>query len=393
MLHPLTFAFAILLAQDGAPTPAAPKTTPPAPPAQTTPTAPPAQTKPAPLPVTTVPKTTRPAPANQPGTAPANVAKHDAKSLPIPTPREKPPEVPSYRVSVTMPGNRRFTGVITRDKLFNDLVRQNAHNTQDVYRRSDAFTLRFVDGVDGDVTLRWNQIVKLDVRAILDAAGVRTIEDNYHRLMILKKEQEEAEKARQAAEEEEKAKAQAEGDKPADGDKADAKKDEALPPLLAEFRPDAGWSEKKKLDIEWRRTIVGTAPDKEEARFLEVYPQWLEAFKAWQAAKAAKPAEGDKGDAKKGDDKSDAKKSDAPKKDAKKGDAGKDDAKKDEPKSDDDKKDAKKDDDAKKDEEKKDGDKKDGDEDGKKDDDSKKDDSPKDPAPAPEPKDDGGGSH
>jgi hypothetical protein len=377
MLHPLTFAFAIFLAQDGAPTPAAPKTTPPAPPVQE---------KPAPLPVTTVPKS-RPAPASQPGTAPANVAKHDAKAIVIPTPRVKEPEVPSYRVAVTMPGNRRFTGVITRDKLFNDLVRQNAHNTQDVYRRSEAFTLRFVDGVDGDVTLRWNQIVKLDVRAILDSAGVRTIEENYHRLMILKKEQEEAEKARQAAEEEKaKEKAQGEGDKPADGDKADPKRDEELPPLLAEFRPDAGWSEKKKLDIEWRRTIVGTAPDKEEARFLEVYPQWLEALKAWQAAKAAKPD-----DAKKGDAKSD----DAKKTDAKKDDAKKDDAKKDEPKSDDDKKDAKKDeskgDDSKKREEKKDDDKKDGDEDGKKDDDSKKDDSPKDPAPAPEPKDDGGG--
>jgi hypothetical protein len=391
MLHPLTFALAILLAQDGAPTPAAPKPTPPAPPVQTTP---------APLPTTTVPKA-RPGAAGQ-ATAPANVAKKDAKQLVIPTPRVKEPEIPSYRVSVTMPGNRRFVGVVTRDKLFNDLIRLNAHNTQDVYRRTENFTLRFVDGVDGDVTLRWNQIVKLDVRAILDSAGLRTIEENYHRLMILKKAQEEADRAKQE-EEEQKAGKQGDGEKPAQdpkGEKGEKKaKEEELPPLLAEFRPDEGWSPKRKEEIEWRRSILGTAPTAEEQRFLQVYTTWFDAFNVWQADKAAKAAEssknekGVKGEPAKDDaGKGDAKKDEGKKVDAKKDDSKKDDSDGEKPKSDDSKKDDSEGDDSKKDEKKDDAKK---DEDGKdkdekdKDDDAKKDESPKDP-PA-EPKDDGGG--
>lgn len=385
MLHPLTFALAIFLAQDGAPTPAAPPT-PVAPKVE-----PPAQTKPAPLPTTTVPKS-RPTPAGQ-TTAPANVAKKDVKPLTIPSPRVKEPELPSYRVSVTMPGNRRFVGVVTRDKLFNDLIRQNAHNTQDVYHRTENFTLRFVDGVDGDVTLRWNQIVKLDVRAILDSAGLRTIEENYHRLMILKKAQEEADRAKQE-EEEKKAGEQGDGEKTAKdgkGEKSEKKaKEEELPPLLAEFRPDEGWSPKRKEEIEWRRSILGTAPSAEEQRFLQVYTTWFETFNAWQADKAAKAAEKNK-DEKDEPAKDDAKKGDA-KKDAKKDDSNgekpkSDDAKKDDSKGDDSKKDAKKDD-SKKDDDEKDKDEKEKDEKDK-DDDSKKDESPKEPTP--EPKDDGGG--
>jgi hypothetical protein len=356
------------VAQDGTKPTAAPQAPPPAPQAPVQPVPPPK--------VQASQKKESVPPVAKAASAPSS-GKKDAKPLMLPSPRVREPEVPSYRVSVTMPGNRRFTGVVTRDKLFNDLVRLNAHNTRDVYRRTEAFTLRFVDGVDGDVTLRWNQTVKVDVRAILDAAGLHTIEENYHRLMILKKEQEEADRLRQEAED---AKAREEGgEKPVDGEKPDKKEKEELPALLAEFRADAGWSTKRKEEIEWRRTIVGTAPSAEEQRFLEVYPKWLEAFNAWQAAHPAKP-EGEKDEPAKDDTKKeDAKKDDSSKDKPKSGDAKKDgDEKKDESK-----KDERKDDDSKRD-----GDKKDED----KDDDSKKDESPKDPAPAHDPKDDGGGS-
>jgi len=313
MLHELICAFASLLLQDGAPAPAKP----------------PAAKPPAPV--------AAPQAAPAPSAPTAKVAAKPSKALVIPTPRPKEPEIPSYRVSVRMPGNRRFTGVITRDRLFNDLARAGAHNTSDVYQRTDKFTLHFVDGVDGDVTLRWNQVKKLDVREILDAAGVHTIEEEYHRLMILKKESDE--EAERKAEEE----AARNGGKPAEGGKDDPAKEKAkekeenLPPLLAEFRPDRGWTPRRKEQIEWRRTVVGTAPDKFEQRFLEVYDEWLPLYGEWQLAHAPDspgqkdgdketPKEDPKGDSAKGE----TPKSDDPKRDdAKKEDAKKDDAKKD----------------------------------------------------------------
>jgi len=252
MLHELIVAIVRLLLQDGAPAPAKPPVVKPA------------------------------APVQVPQASPARGTTKPAKPLVVPTPKPRDPEVPSFRVVVKMPGNRRFTGVITRDRLFNDMARAGAHNTSEVYLRGDKFTLHFVDGVDGDVTLRWNQIKKLDVREILDAAGVRTIEEEYHRLMIAKREQDEA--AQRQAEEE-----AAKSGKPADGKdgagkEKDKAKEEVLPPLLAEFRPDQGWSPKKKEQIEWRRTVVGTAPDKAEQRFLEVYDEWLPLFGEYQLA-------------------------------------------------------------------------------------------------------------
>lgn len=330
-------AFASLLPQDGAPPAAAPQTPPPAP------------TQPAPVvkPDAAAPKTTAAAPKGAAVTAKA--ANKDAKPLIVPTPKVKEPEIPSYRVAVRMPGNRRFTGVVMRDKLFSDLVRLNAHNTQEVYRRSEAFTLCFVDGVDGNVTLRWNQVLKLEIREILDATGLRTIEEEYHRLMIVKREQLAAEQAQRELDEMKERAAQDAAKAGEDAKKEKVKEDE-LPPLLAEFRPDEGWSATRKEQIEWRRTVVGTGPDKSEQRFLEVFPQWLEAYTAWQAAHPPKAPDA-------------------------KGDPAKDDAKKDEPAKDDAKKDAPKPDDAKKDETKKE--------------EGKKDDAPKDPAPAPK---DGGGA-
>jgi len=279
MLHELIVAIASLLLQDGAPAPAKPPVVKPA------------------------------APVQVPQASPARGTTKPAKPLVVPTPKPRDPEVPSFRVVVKMPGNRRFTGVITRDRLFNDMARAGAHNTSEVYLRGDKFTLHFVDGVDGDVTLRWNQIKKLDVREILDAAGVRTIEEEYHRLMILKREADEAEQRK--AEEE-----AATGGKPADGGKDEAGKEKAkaevLPPLLAEFRPDQGWLPKKKEQIEWRRTVVGTAPDKAEQRFLEVYDEWLPLYGEWQLSHAPEspgakdgdketPKEDPKGDSAKGE--------------------------------------------------------------------------------------------
>jgi len=297
MLHELLCAIASLLLQDGAPAPAKPPVVKPA------------------------------APVQAPQATPAKGTTKPKKPVVVPTPKPRDPEVPSFRVVVKMPGNRRFTGVITRDRLFNDMARAGAHNTSEVYLRSDKFTLHFVDGVDGDVTLRWNQVKKLDVREILDAAGVRSIEEEYHRLMILKREADEAEQRK--AEEE-----AAKGGKPAEGDKDGAgkekpKEEEVLPPLLAEFRPDQGWLPKKKEQIEWRRTVVGTAPDKAEQRFLDIYDEWLPLYGEWQLSHAPEsPAakDGDK-ETPKEDPKGDSAKGEVPKADgAKKDDAKKDDS-------------------------------------------------------------------
>ena len=299
MLHELIVAIASLVLQDGAPAPVKPPVAKPAAPVQVAPATPARAT------------TTKP-----------------GKPLVVPTPKPRDPEVPSFRVVVKMPGNRRFTGVITRDRLFNDMARAGAHNTSEVYLRSDKFTLHFVDGVDGDVTLRWNQIKKLDVREVLDAAGVRTIEEEYHRLMVVKREADEAE-ARKAEEE-----AAKNGGKPAEGKDADGKEkkkeEEVLPPLLAEFRPDQGWSPKKKEQIEWRRTVVGTAPDKAEQRFLDVYDEWLPLYGEWQLAHAPDSSgakDDDKKETPKEDPKGDSAKGEQPKADdAKKDDANKDDS-------------------------------------------------------------------
>lgn len=306
MLAPLTLALACLAPQDNAPPAPAPATAPAA----------------APVAAPNV-KAKRDGKEAKDGKAAAKSTKPaSGKPLVIPTPRIKPPEIPSYRIAVYLPGNRRFTGVVMRDRLFNDLVRADAQRTTEVYERPDQFVLRFADGVDGDVTFAWNQVVKVEVREILDAAGLKTIEEEYHRLMILKQQR----AAEEAAKAEENAKATGDAK---DGEKPkDAEKKEERAPLLVEFPPEQGWSTKRKEQIEWRRTVVGAAPDATEARFLEVYADWLVAFDAWTAAQAAKPAAkpGDAPEAK------DGAKDGAPKSDGAKDEAKKEDAKKDEAK-------------------------------------------------------------
>jgi hypothetical protein len=256
----------------------------------------------------------------------------------VPTPRPRPPEIPSYRVTLRMKNGRRFGGVVSRDKDFHELVYAGAHHYGDVYLRDERFTLKFVDGLDGDVELAWNQVARLEVREVLDSAGVRAMEEAYKSARVARitaaeqgestvtnddptaaakddatkpadgspakdatasgdagKDAKDAKDATKPAKDEKK---DDKGDAAKKDDKGDpAKKDEPkkddVKKLVEEFPPSEGWNPDRKKQIEWRRTVVGVFPEPNETRFLEVYDQWLPGFEQW-AAEQAKTAEGDK---------------------------------------------------------------------------------------------------
>jgi len=258
--------------------------------------------------------------------APAEVAKKPAV---IPTPRPRPPETPSYKVSLRMKTGRRFVGIVSRDKKFHELVHAGAHHSAPAYKRADRFMLRFVDGLDGDVELSWNQIAKLEVRDVLDSAGLRAMEDDYAGMRLVRQEhQRESEAVPDEATAGEgdptagagesqadgKVEGEAKGRKtPADGEKdpvtkddakdgepktADAKKDEPKEgdekediPLITDFSPRAGWTPERKKQIEWRRTVVGIFPDAREERFLEVYSEWEPLYEEWMKAEVERQEE------------------------------------------------------------------------------------------------------
>lgn len=217
----------------------------------------------------------------------------------VPTPRPKSPEVPSYRVSLKMKSGRRFAGIVGRDKRFHESVHAGAHHSAPIYATSERFTLRWVDGLDGDIELCWNQVEKLDVREILDSGGLRAMENRYAVSRIARRQQAEAEAVAEAAGD--RAEPAADGGEPAakDGTPAaeagDVKSPRAdvAPPrlsLLTEFAPEQGWSPERKKQIEWRRTVVGSFPDEREARFLEVFDQWEPLFADWTRQKEAESA-------------------------------------------------------------------------------------------------------
>jgi hypothetical protein len=214
----------------------------------------------------------------------------DAKSAPrkaleIPTPRPKPPEVPSYKIALRMQNGRRFLGLVSRDKAFHKLVFAGAHHGEAAYKRHDRFVLRFVDGLDGDLELAWNQVAKLEVREVLDSAGVRAMEDAYAGMRLARSVQTE-DPADPAAT------PPAEGGDPAaaPADPAEPKKEGAGEeiPILTEFAPTGGWTPERKKQIEWRRTVVGTFPDAREQRFLDHYDEWLPFYETWQREELVK---------------------------------------------------------------------------------------------------------
>ncbi len=198
--------------------------------------------------------------------------------LVIPTPRPRPPDIPSYRVSARMKSGRRFAGVVCRDNAFHAIVHAGQHHTQTPYALDQRFKLRFVDGLDGEISLRWRDVQKLEVRDILDSAGVRVMENEYASARLVRGRGVEA----------------LEG--PTLGDVAppvppiEAEGEPAAPAkdlvtsklsLLDEFAPALGWTPERKRQIEWRRTVVGAFPDEREARFLAVYDQWEPLFLDW----------------------------------------------------------------------------------------------------------------
>ncbi|MBM4016680.1 MAG: hypothetical protein FJ293_17190 [Planctomycetes bacterium] len=252
------------------------------------------------------PATTTPAPAATPpaATPPAEVATVKAP-LVVPTPRPRTPEVPSYRVALRMKSGRRFTGVVGRDRDFHTLVHQGAHHGAAAYAADGRFKLRWVDGLDGEIELCWNQVEKLEVREVLDSSGFRAMEQRFTTARIVRRRE-----AERPADDGSSVPAAAESTAPSATGTAPTADPGAAPPdarspnpqvappklgLLTEFPPDQGWSPDRKKQIEWRRTVVGAFPEPREVRFLEVYDRWEPLFSAWakerdeqRAADAAK---------------------------------------------------------------------------------------------------------
>jgi hypothetical protein len=232
-------------------------------------------------------------------------------------------------VAVKMKNGRRFLGLVSRDKAFHELVFTGAHHGQAAYELDQVFMLRYVDGLDGDLELNWNQVSKLEVRDILDSAGVRAMEEAFAGMRLARETHtiEPEEPAEPPVAEP----APANPEDPAAKDAKDGEKPSTEEmPLLTEFSPRAGWSPERKKQIEWRRTVVGTFPDAREQRFLDVYDQWLPLYEQWQketaeqaekdAAKQKEEARGAKrGDAKEPSAKEPAKDAKDPPKESPKG--------------------------------------------------------------------------
>lgn len=212
----------------------------------------------------------------------------------VPAPRPKAPEIPSYKVSVRMKSGRRFGGIVCRDRAFHSIVHAGGHHSAAPYQLDGRFKLRFVDGLDGEIAMRWCDVQKLEVRDILDSAGVRAMESDYATARIVRRTN--AEAAEPLTPESPAGDAVAAGSDGAaapavgsDGSATSAApsgaKDEALLTpklsLLAEFPPAVGWTPERKRQIEWRRTVVGAFPDEREARFLAVYAEWEPLFLEW----------------------------------------------------------------------------------------------------------------
>jgi hypothetical protein len=213
----------------------------------------------------------------------ASVAPPPRAPQAVPTPRPRAPEVPSYRVALRMKSGRRFSGVVGRDREFHALVHQGAHHSPAIYASESGFTLRYVDGLDGEIGLRWNQVEKLEVREILDSSGLRAMEQRFASARIVRRREAETESAKPAADPS--AASSPSGADPASGAAPPVSPDPQVAPpklsLLTEFPPDQGWSPDRKRQIEWRRTVVGSFPDERESRFLAVYDQWEPQFATW----------------------------------------------------------------------------------------------------------------
>lgn len=229
----------------------------------------------------------------------------------VPVPRPRPPEVPSYKVSLRLKSGRRFGGVVSRDRAFHEFVHAGSHHRAETYPKKGRLRLSYVDGLDGDFVFGWSDVDKIEVREILDRAGLRAMEDEFTTSRIARRlaaESESAESGPAATDDAMPAGDPAAPPAPA-GDGGEPRDQEpGTPdpasgpklPMLAEFPPEMGWTPERKKQIEWRRTVVGSFPDAREARFLEVYAEWEPLFLEWTRQKEADAArrEGEAGDAK-----------------------------------------------------------------------------------------------
>lgn len=229
--------------------------------------------------------TTPPKPGEQP------VVRIKSKYIPnlvIPRARPRAQTTPSYRISIRMPGGRRFTGVIVRDPAFHKVVFEGGHHRPEAYLSSRSLKLSFVDGLDGEVDLRWNQLVRVEVRDVVSDREILAMQKASELARI-----EEARRARAKHEA-----GEAEGDvteeeatDPSAESDAEDQADDDRPEILLQFPPEEGWSAERKRQIEWRRTVVGTFPDEEEQAFLDAYDEWAAAEKAWTAEQVQKMEE------------------------------------------------------------------------------------------------------
>jgi hypothetical protein len=224
-------------------------------------------------------------PQDPPAPPPVATGDTQAARVEIPLPRPRPPELPSYRISLRMKTGRRFAGVVSRDRPFHELVHAGAHHRDEVYARPDRFKLRYVDGLDGEIEIRWNQVERLEVRDILDSAGMRAMDQSYLAARALRRAAAERAGAGDPAAPGADGEGTAGGGGDADAAGGSGRVGDSPPAertgLLAEFPPEAGFTPERRKQIEWRRTVVGTFPDEREQRFLDVFDQWLPEYEAW----------------------------------------------------------------------------------------------------------------
>jgi len=238
------------------------------------------------------------------------------RNMPVPKIRRAGETLPSYRVRIRTKGGRKFTGVVCKDLRFHRRVHAGEHHKADVYSVGEAFTLKFVDGLDGEVRLSWTQLARLEVREVFDHGEIRALFQEQRRTRVVRVNEEairftELERQRLAASSGQTGSSQESGPG-RDDDTGDeegegagtpvAIPDDGRPSLLVTFPPEEGWGLSRKEGLEWGRTVLGQFPSEQEQSFLDQWNVWEAAQRAWrtnggQVGAGSKGVEGEGADA------------------------------------------------------------------------------------------------
>lgn len=172
-------------------------------------------------------------------------------------------DVMNYSVVVKLKTGRRFYGVVAKDPVFARRIKNNEHLGTVAYELEEPFDLRYVDGLDGQVTLQWDQIEQLIIRDSFDSSGLVALQ-----------------RARSAG----RLRPQQAFSKVEESSKPQtlAEAQNSLPELLVKFPPEEGWSDKRVELVEWRQSVLGVEPDLHEAEFLRVFDPWSREVEQWR---------------------------------------------------------------------------------------------------------------